>query len=142
MSTIIKNVLNMTNSTDPDETPHFAASHLGLRYMLMLPFLDFFILHKCNKHVPRIVYIDFFGKLFCGVSSGSSLFVNAPFFYFFLINAITTSQQLHTLILGKLRSCLKWGLSHLACVTPENPTISIDCLSRRYSSPSSTSSRW
>ena len=28
-----KNVLNMANSADPDETPHFAASHLGLRYL-------------------------------------------------------------------------------------------------------------
>ena len=28
-----KNVLNMANSADPDETPHFAASHLGLTYL-------------------------------------------------------------------------------------------------------------
>ena len=30
-----KTVLNMTNSIDPDETPRFAASHLGLRYLYM-----------------------------------------------------------------------------------------------------------
>ena len=28
-----KNALNMTNSADPDETPHFATSHLCLRYL-------------------------------------------------------------------------------------------------------------
>ena len=28
-----KNALNMANSKDPDETPRFAASHLGLRYV-------------------------------------------------------------------------------------------------------------
>ena len=27
------NVLNMAKSADPDETPHFAASHQGLRYL-------------------------------------------------------------------------------------------------------------
>ena len=27
-----QNVLNIANSTDPDETPRFVASHLGLRY--------------------------------------------------------------------------------------------------------------
>ena len=31
--TIAKNVLNTANSTDPDETPRFVASHLGLRYL-------------------------------------------------------------------------------------------------------------
>ena len=31
--TIAKNVLNTANSADPDETPHFVASHLGLRYL-------------------------------------------------------------------------------------------------------------
>ena len=29
LSTVTKNVLNMANSVDPDETPRFAASHLG-----------------------------------------------------------------------------------------------------------------
>ena len=29
---INKNVLNMTNTAYPDETPRFAAPHLGLRY--------------------------------------------------------------------------------------------------------------
>ena len=28
----------MENSADPDERPHFVASHLGLRYMQMLLF--------------------------------------------------------------------------------------------------------
>ena len=28
-----KNVLNTTNSADPDEMPHFVASHLDLRYL-------------------------------------------------------------------------------------------------------------
>ena len=31
--TIAKNVLNTANSTDPDETPRFVASQLGLRYL-------------------------------------------------------------------------------------------------------------
>ena len=35
---ITKNSLNMVNSADPDETPHFAASHLGLRCLKILPF--------------------------------------------------------------------------------------------------------
>ena len=30
---VTKNVLNMANSADPDETPRVAASHLGLRYL-------------------------------------------------------------------------------------------------------------
>ena len=84
-------------------------------------FWIFFILHKCNKHVPRIVYIDFFGKLFCGVSSGSSLFVNAPFFYFFLINAITTSQQLRSLIFRQATILPKMGsISPRLCDTRES----------------------
>ena len=33
-----KITLNMSNSTDPDETPCFAASHLGLRCLQMLAF--------------------------------------------------------------------------------------------------------
>ena len=31
--TTANNVLNTANSTDPDETPRFVASHLGLRYL-------------------------------------------------------------------------------------------------------------
>ena len=33
-----KITLNMSNNADPDETPCFAASHLGLRYLQMLSF--------------------------------------------------------------------------------------------------------
>ena len=40
---LAKNVLNMANSADPDGTPRFAASHLGLRYFQMLPFRIFCI---------------------------------------------------------------------------------------------------
>ena len=32
---IVHRYQNMANSADPDETPHFAASHLGLRYMYL-----------------------------------------------------------------------------------------------------------
>ena len=38
---VTKNVLNMANSADPDETPRFAASHLGIRYLQFC--LDFFV---------------------------------------------------------------------------------------------------
>ena len=37
-STITKSVFILANSTDPDETLHFAASHLGLRYLYMFLF--------------------------------------------------------------------------------------------------------
>ena len=33
LSTVRKNVLNMDNSADVDETPHYAASQLGPRYL-------------------------------------------------------------------------------------------------------------
>ena len=33
LSTVTKNVRNMANSADPDETPCYAASHMGLRYL-------------------------------------------------------------------------------------------------------------
>ena len=33
LSSVTKNVLNMVNSADPDETPLFVASHQGLRYL-------------------------------------------------------------------------------------------------------------
>ena len=33
----------MANSADPDETPHFAASHLGLRFFVNAPYLDLFM---------------------------------------------------------------------------------------------------
>ena len=33
LSTVTKSVLNTTNSIYPDETPRFAASRLGLRYL-------------------------------------------------------------------------------------------------------------
>ena len=33
-----QNVLNVANSAHPDELPRFVASHLGLRYLQMLPF--------------------------------------------------------------------------------------------------------
>ena len=47
-----KNMSNMANSTDPDETPHNAASHLGMH--------NFYInLHKCINHVPTIAYNEF-----------------------------------------------------------------------------------
>ena len=33
LPSVTKNVLNMANSADPDETSLFVASHLGLRYL-------------------------------------------------------------------------------------------------------------
>ena len=33
LSSVTKNVVNKANSTDPAETPRFAASLLGLRYL-------------------------------------------------------------------------------------------------------------
>ena len=61
LSSLIKNVLNMANIADPDETPRFAASHLGLRYLQMLPFWN--SMHKTFNHVPIITYTEFPGKL-------------------------------------------------------------------------------
>ena len=43
LSTVTKNVLNMANSTDPDETPRF-----GFMLFINAPFKDF--LHKCIIH--------------------------------------------------------------------------------------------
>ena len=57
LPTVTKNVLNMANSADPDETPHIAASHLGLRYLQMSSFWN--ILHKGINHGPIIAYIEF-----------------------------------------------------------------------------------
>ena len=37
-STITKRVLILTNRADPDETPHFASSHPGLRCLYMFLF--------------------------------------------------------------------------------------------------------
>ena len=34
-----KNMRYMANITDPDETPRLAASHLGLRYLSVFPYL-------------------------------------------------------------------------------------------------------
>ena len=38
LSTIIKSVFILANNADPDETPRFAASHLGLRCLYMFLF--------------------------------------------------------------------------------------------------------
>ena len=38
LSTVTKNVLNMANCVDPDETPRFAASHLGFMLFVNAPF--------------------------------------------------------------------------------------------------------
>ena len=45
----------LDNSADPDETPRFAASHLCLRYLLIVPFFLFL----CIIHVYKFAYIDF-----------------------------------------------------------------------------------
>ena len=37
----------LTNSADPDETPRFAASHLGLRCLYIYPF-------ECIQSVPHV----------------------------------------------------------------------------------------
>ena len=42
----------LANSADPDETPNFAASHLGLRCLYMFPF-------TCIKPVPQMRSLNF-----------------------------------------------------------------------------------
>ena len=42
ISTVTKNVINMANSENPDQMQCFAESHLGLHYLHMFSFLDFF----------------------------------------------------------------------------------------------------
>ena len=54
ISSVTKNVLNMANSADPDESPHFAVSHLGLR-IYKYSFFNF--MH--NNRVHAIAYNDF-----------------------------------------------------------------------------------
>ena len=56
-STITKNVVNIANSSDPDETPRFLASHLGLRYLLKLPFWNFCI--NALTTSPQLRTIEF-----------------------------------------------------------------------------------